>query len=65
MPLRFLVAQADAERAEQKQSATQSATNKALHSSPAGQWIFCPTFLHAVANGLLKTVQYFCSPSAL
>lgn len=39
-----LVAQADVEMTEQKPSATQSTDNKALHSSPVGQWLFCLTF---------------------
>lgn len=39
-----LVAQADVEMTDQKWSATQSAANKALHSTSAGQWIFCPIF---------------------
>lgn len=38
------VAQADVEVTDQKPSATRSVANKALHSSPAGQWLFCLTF---------------------
>lgn len=38
------VAQADVEVTGQKPSARQSMANKALHSSPAGQWLFCLTF---------------------
>lgn len=39
-----LVTQADVEKTDQKRSATQCTANKALHSAPAGQWIFCPIF---------------------